>query len=153
MSEQKKTWTDNYKEAIQRHHDYFVQLEKDGNLADEDRPQLELALQREKLGEVKMLNVKISDNARVMCRSCHFRSSDNTCSRTYITPEEQEKRASGGKCNSAAIRGFLLAPPYHKSAVVFGYMMFDRELGCWYFQGADTGEESLNDIDDNEWPT
>jgi hypothetical protein len=44
-----------YSEAMQRHHDYYVNLEREGKLSEEDRANLELARQREKEGLVKPL--------------------------------------------------------------------------------------------------
>ena len=44
--------------AMQRHHDYFVGLEKMGELSDEDRLNLDLAMRREKDGQVKPLSVE-----------------------------------------------------------------------------------------------
>lgn len=43
------------KEAMQRHHDYYIQLERAGQLQEEDRAQYELAVQRGKAGEVDPL--------------------------------------------------------------------------------------------------
>ena len=44
-----------YSAAMQRHHDYFVGLKRQGELPDEDQAQLGLAEQREKDGLVKPL--------------------------------------------------------------------------------------------------
>ncbi len=44
-----------FSEATQRHHDYYVKLEHDGNLPKEDVANLDLARQREKAGLVHPL--------------------------------------------------------------------------------------------------
>lgn len=44
-----------YNAAMQRHHDYFVDLKRQGELPVEDEAQLNLAEQREKDGLVKPL--------------------------------------------------------------------------------------------------
>ncbi|MDQ3008328.1 MAG: hypothetical protein M3Q81_01905 [bacterium] len=41
--------------AEQRHHDYYVRLQRKGKMTEEDRPQYELAMRREREGEVKPL--------------------------------------------------------------------------------------------------
>ena len=42
-------------DAMQRHHDYYVRLQKNGDLKQEDQAQLKLALEREESGMVKPL--------------------------------------------------------------------------------------------------
>ncbi len=42
-------------EAMQRHHDHYVRLDREGVLPEEDKPNLNLAKQREKEGLVKPL--------------------------------------------------------------------------------------------------
>lgn len=44
-----------YSKAMQRHHDYYVRLRKEGKLLEEDRPQYELAMRRQKENLVKSL--------------------------------------------------------------------------------------------------
>ncbi len=46
------------KGTMQRHHDYFVGLQKTGKLTDEDNPNFELAMQREQEGQVQPLTVE-----------------------------------------------------------------------------------------------
>jgi len=46
------------KGAMQRHHDYYVGLERMGELPDEDRPNFELAMRREQEGQVQPLTVE-----------------------------------------------------------------------------------------------
>lgn len=41
--------------ALQTHHDHYVRLFKAGKLGSEDQPQYELAMRRERLGQVKPL--------------------------------------------------------------------------------------------------
>ena len=53
-----KEVVDYFKGALQRHHDYYVGLEKMGKLTDIDRPNYEAAMKREKAGEVKPLIVE-----------------------------------------------------------------------------------------------
>lgn len=47
-----------FAQAAQRHHDYYVGLNQAGKLPEEDRPNLELAKQREAKGEVKAFTPK-----------------------------------------------------------------------------------------------
>ena len=49
---------DSIKEAMQRHHDYYVGREERGELSEEDRPNFELAMRREREGLVQPLNVE-----------------------------------------------------------------------------------------------
>lgn len=51
-------WSEALQIVKQSHHDYYVRLHKEGKLTEDDRPQYDLAMRREKNGEVKPLEEK-----------------------------------------------------------------------------------------------